>query len=818
MKHQDERFMESITRAALWYCSGASGVLSRFCLSALAVLTALAGTSAQTQAAAGTSRPTLVVLSPISGQRFSNRTITLRGRANDDAQLEEVLFRVNSGEWHSAAGTAAWSATAELEQGANSLQAYAVNAAGIHSRTSSVRVTYVQTAPLTVQIIGKGQVVSNYNGKLLEVGRTYSMTAQAQGGFVFDHWAIGTNQVSSNAVVHFQMTDGLALKAYFADRTRPSVRITSPLQGQKVSPVDGQWVVRGTATDNGEVAQIFVKLNEGSWQSINAARSWHTSLALVPGRNTISAYALDAAGNRSATHTLSFTHVVKSALDLTSEGSGTIRKSFSGSVLEVGKTYNVTAVPQSGQILEGWLDGQGNLLSTSPSYTFTMQPNLLLRAKFIPNPFISVAGSYNGLFYPANDFGEMSVWADSTNSGGISFTLSTNGTVQGTINTEGSFLPFTAHLAPDLTGTVTVSQSQRQPLALALQVIPDEGAVGGTIARGEEWTSSVLARRRAANGSAFAGKYSFLMIGCPTGTCFIGPPVPFGDSIGTVIVKPTGALEVKGTLSDGYPLHQQTFVSENGYWPVLLQPYAGKGIVIGWMNLGNAQDASTVYWEKPITPVDDYYPNGFVTHRNTVVMPYSVPQSGHNALNWTNGYFVINSGNLPGLMLLTNRIEVVNNQVRNLGGDLTNFSMTISPSNGSFSGAFNDPVTGVHTSYKGLILQGSSEFFRAETGGWFLGTNTGGTIRLRPAVPGDGGFPAPNQLRPANGDQSGAAAITPLGSSGVGGYVLTQGGFEMESSVEFARSRPLTPYPPAATATGEVNEILPEEQSTFDRE
>lgn len=708
-----------------------SGKFKGSCLSALVVLAFFIGSAPQVQAAIN-SRPTLVVLSPAAGQRFSNRMVVMRGRARDHAALDQVMVRLNGSAWFPASGAGNWNSTVELTPGVNSLQAFAVNSGGVHSRTSSVTVTYAPTAPVQVEIVGQGQVTTNYNGKLLELGRTYTMTAKGQKGFVFDHWAVGTNQVASNAVIRFQMQEGLTLTAHFADRTRPSIRITSPRQVQKLSAPDGQWVVRGIAADNGELAEILVKLNDGEWQSIEAARSWSAEAQLAPGRNVVSAYAVDAAGNRSFTYGLSFTHIVKSTLALSTEGQGSIRKNFSGSILEVGKSYTLTAVPQSGQILEGWLDGDGNLVSTSVTYTFTMQPNLALKARFIPNPFISVAGSYNGLFFPANEFGEMSPWAEARNSGGITFTLGPNGLAQGTIVSQGSSLPFKVQLRPDLGGTVTVTRSQGVPLSLVLQVVPEEGVVGGTLTPGEEWQSSVLARRRAANGTAFAGKYSFIMVGCPTGTCFIGPPVPFGDSIGTVIVKPTGALEVSGTLSDNHGFHQQTFVSEDGYWPVLFQPYGGQGLVIGWLNLGHFQDGNTIFWEKPVAPLDDYYPNGFVTHRVTVVTPYTVPQPNHNALNWKSGYFVINSGNLPPLMLLTNRIEVVNNQVHNLGGDLTNFSMTITPANGAFQGSFNDPVTGVHTPFKGLILQDSSEFFRTESGGWFLGTNTSGTVRLRP--------------------------------------------------------------------------------------
>lgn len=677
-------------------------------------------------------RPALVIQYPSSGRRLPSSTVTMAGRARDNSGSVEVYVQVNKGAWNLASGSANWRAELELEPGVNFLRAYAVDEAGNFSPTTGVSVTFVQMAPMRVAIVGQGMVAGNYDGKMLEVGRYYSMTAQRANGFVFDHWSGNSGEVSSNSTLRFQMREDLKFTAHFVDRARPVVTISSPRQGQKVFSEDAQFTVWGTARDNSEVTDLRLKINDDDWQSIEPARAWSANVELQPGSNTLQVYAEDGAGNRSFNRTMRFSYVLKSTVTLGIEGVGSVRKSFSGDSLEVGKVYTVIAQPGAGHIFDGWSDGEGNLVSASLAYSFAMKPDLVLQARFIPNPFESYAGSYNGLFYPANDFGEMSPWTTIQNSGGISLTMAVNGSIRGTILTEGNSVPFAAQMATDMTALVEITQPQREPLSLALRISDEEIALTGTLTRGGEWSSYVLTRRRPLHGTPFSGRYSLMIVGCDTGGCFVGPPVPFGDSVGAVLVKPTGALTVVGTLSDANAFSQETYISETGYWPLLLQPYGRKGIVIGWLNMGSFQEANTVVWEKPIRPFDVYYPDGFISPRVAVVAKYIPKLPPTSAMGWTNGHVAISSGNLPAGLLHTNQIKVVNNQIRNLGGAISNLSMSVNPGTGLFQGSFNDPVTGQNTPFKGILVQSSSEFFHTESGGWFLGTNTGGTIRIRP--------------------------------------------------------------------------------------
>jgi hypothetical protein len=180
-------------------------------------------------------------------------------------------------------------------------------------------------------------------------------------------------------------------------------------------------------------------------------------------------------------------------------------------------------------------------------------------------------------------------------------------------------------------------------------------------------------------------------------------------------------------------ISQSAMVSADGYWPLYVAPYQGKGILLGWFNFADYAGVSIVVWQKPRSYSNDrYYPNGFSTTRVALVRPYMPPLPGQNAVAFTNGTVEINSGNLPPGIRLTNEVSIVNNQLRVSGGSISNLTLVITPSNGWFKGTFLDPVTGKITSFNGAVLQSSPEWFSAASGGWFLGTNTGGTIRLHP--------------------------------------------------------------------------------------
>src|SRR5215831_17471596 len=72
--------------------------------------------------AADSSRPTLLIVAPIAGQRITNAPadVLVRGRARDDVQVSTVQVQLNGGAWLPAAtgnGFSNWTATISPQAG-----------------------------------------------------------------------------------------------------------------------------------------------------------------------------------------------------------------------------------------------------------------------------------------------------------------------------------------------------------------------------------------------------------------------------------------------------------------------------------------------------------------------------------------------------------------------------------------------------------------------------------------------------------------------------------------------------------------------------
>ena len=113
-----------------------------------------------------------------------------------------------------------------------------------------------------------------------------------------------------------------------------------------------------------------------------------------------------------------------------------------------------------------------------------------------------------------------------------------------------------------------------------------------------------------------------------------------------------------GKLADGAFISQSTPVLANGSWPLYVGPYGGRGILIGWLSFGGYEGGSVVIWEKaPSAPGIRIMPVVFPLLR-TPLTPYTPPPWGQNAVNWTNGMVVVDSGDLP-LTPMTNQVALV---------------------------------------------------------------------------------------------------------------------------------------------------------------
>ncbi len=310
--------------------------------------------------------PTLQLTNPVSGQSLSNALLTVGGKASDALGVATVWYQLNAYGWM-AAGTSNqwtnWSRSLTLTTRSNTVRAYAVDILGSTSTTQSVSFLYIQGGTLTVRTNGQGRISPAYNGKLLEIGENYTMTATPAAGFVFANWTDGLGAVVTNKpALTFTMSSNLSFTANFADVTKPTLAITNLVNNQ-------QWgyssvPIKGWAKDNAQVTNVQYRLGSGSWSNAVGTTKWSGTInGLVPGAiNTLSAFAQDATGNCSLTSVVTVVynqflpvngtynglfsaspsasnrvHESSGALKLTVSGKG----SYSGSLVLAGKSNSL---------------------------------------------------------------------------------------------------------------------------------------------------------------------------------------------------------------------------------------------------------------------------------------------------------------------------------------------------------------------------------------------------------------------------------------------------------------------------------------------
>jgi hypothetical protein len=182
-----------------------------------------------------------------------------------------------------------------------------------------------------------------------------------------------------------------------ADFVPPTNRITAPMAGQLWS--NAVFAVRGVAGDNVRVTNVVYSLNLAGWlpaTSTNQWTNWTALVTLVPGTNTLAAYAVDENGNVSGTSTVNFMYVVRAPLSVTIVGLGGISPNYTNALLNVGQNYTLKAVPAAGFTFGDWIVSTNGLAGPAVSLTnlqFMMVSNLAVQANFMETskPTLTIA-------------------------------------------------------------------------------------------------------------------------------------------------------------------------------------------------------------------------------------------------------------------------------------------------------------------------------------------------------------------------------------------------------------------------------------------
>ena len=357
-----------------------------------------------------TTRPTLSITNLTAGQQVSNATFTVKGTASDNVAVSNVWCQINGLGLESATNInnwTNWAAGVTLVPGTNIVQAYAVDTSGNVSTTNSVSFDYVVSAALTVQYRRAGHRFTQLQQRVAgRSARTTRMTATAGAGFAFTNWTGGTNLpltvLTNGTTVQFLMASNLTLQANFVDTTKPTLSITNLTSGQRVS--NATFTVKGTASDNWVVSNVWCQINGLGWNSatnINNWTNWAAGVTLLPGTNVVQAYAVDTSGNMSTTNTVSFQYVVSAPLQVQLTGLGTVSPNYSNAVLAIGQNYSMTASPGTGFMFTNWTGGTSlplTLLTNGTTVQFLMESNLMLQANFVDTtkPTLSITNLTSG--------------------------------------------------------------------------------------------------------------------------------------------------------------------------------------------------------------------------------------------------------------------------------------------------------------------------------------------------------------------------------------------------------------------------------------
>jgi hypothetical protein len=339
-------------------------------LSTFAALLAASLLAQAPNQAVGATRPVLIISYPTVNLSVPGATITLSGKTSDKVAVTNVFYQLNGAGWEPAATTndwANWTAPVTLTKlGANSVQAYAVDAGTNYSLTNTVKFTYAPAAPLAVQIVGLGTVTPDYNGKSLQISNRYSMTAKAGKGFAFLKWSGSLS--TTNPTLSFVMQSNLTLTATFVDVTPPVAIILSPKVHQSVS--SAEFTVTGKASDNAGVTNVFYQLNGAGWtaaETTNGWTNWTAQVTLTPGANVVQAFAEDAAGLRSKTNSVSFVYASSAPGDL----APTSLSGLSAVVSSTNDTASFTVSFGAGTFSETMLPGTNQDDNVVGNYAYT---------------------------------------------------------------------------------------------------------------------------------------------------------------------------------------------------------------------------------------------------------------------------------------------------------------------------------------------------------------------------------------------------------------------------------------------------------------
>jgi hypothetical protein len=528
------------------------------------------------------------------------------------------------------------------------------------------------------------------------------------------------------------------------DSTLPTITMAyppPPFHGVYPLLTERPVTVHGTTTDDHGVLGIEVLINDGDWvPAIFSLADWSLpDVEFKPGWNKVSVRATDQDGHvRTVERSVRFS--ATSNLTVKADGNApgkVVAGFFSPLEYEPGKPspqrktaqrdgtrLTISAVPGPTAVFDGWTSSKPLTPEqlASPRLVFAHQPNLMLTAHFLINPFTPVKGRYNGL----------AAGATAEGNGFLSTTLANDGSFTGTVKVGKLVLKLKGKFSNTgrYTKTVTVA---KVPYTIDLTLnVSGTGAeqITGTVTGGNV-NVSIVARRatfdRLKNPAPQAGTYNVII---PPATGQSGD-FPVGIGFGKVTVSAAGSVRFVGQAGTSPAFNAAAQLSADGMWPFFGSLYGGRGSISGLVTF-DLQDpahdlAGSLAWFRPpgVTNLP-VYPNGFSGQSNLRGAKWTAPAAGSRVFLEASagvGKFNVNAvadGTLPALTAsLDGSLSTANLFTVTVPGNapIQTVTMKINPLTGQLVGSFKEGTT--LAKFSALIVKSkinqAAGFFRRGT-------------------------------------------------------------------------------------------------------
>jgi uncharacterized repeat protein (TIGR02543 family) len=410
-------------------------------------------------------------------------------------------------------------------------------------------------------------------------------------------------------------------------------------------------------------------------------------------------------------------------LFLSVDGAGTISGATNSQLLDVGRQYTITAKPAPGNLFAGWT---GSTSSANASLKFVMTSNLTFTARFVPNPFLQLAGTYTGLFEDDSE-------PDQRSSGFMQLTLASSGSYSAKVMQNGKTWTTAGALAFDGSGECFFKRTGTNPLAagVTLDLTNRTDRIEGFISERPTnaaalWTAAFGLNRStfgSTNPAPQAGRYTICIL--PETNA---PTSPQGEGYATISVTSKGAIACSGSLADGTKFSHGASLGKNGDWPLYVSLYHGKGSLVAGAiidtNQSNGDIEGWVRWFKQAQPTAKVAPGGFTNLTSLLGSRYVAPTATQPLLNMTDGSVEFSFDNVA--TEFANQIQLTTGH-RFVNQSANRLSLSVSKSTGRFSGSVVPPAGGKSISFVGALLQRQNL-----GGGYFLSTNRSGNVILGP--------------------------------------------------------------------------------------